>query len=144
MGANSYTYNQTLQQEFFNDELNALLSEEEEEEEEIDQGVFLSTRVDRKVTSKNNKQRFIKKSDKGEVEMEIEEGRILNLVIDGGKIPLNQLEPYEELIKGIINEMEAIPKAQTPLGHKDVPSSSTIPVIEKKHKKTITTKKIMA
>ncbi|MFK7808139.1 MAG: M56 family metallopeptidase [Saprospiraceae bacterium] len=104
IGANSYNYNKNIQQQFFANEMTALMAAEEDKEE----GYFAFS-MEADTTPKNKKQRYIKKSDDGEVELEIEEGDITKLTVDGEEVPKAELEEYDEMINELIEEMEAVP-----------------------------------
>lgn len=135
IGANSYNYNKNIQQQFFANEMAALM----EAEQEGDESYFGFT-VKNDTTPKSKKQRYIKKSDDGEVELEIEDGDISKLLIDGAEIPATELEEYNELIDDLIDEMESVPA----LNHNTTTNSTThritnTSVFDHRHKKTITT-----
>ncbi len=154
IGAKSYAYNQSNQQQHFADELNRLVaSEAEQSSEDISIEATLAPKLERDTTpkrKKSNKQRFIKKSGEGEVEIEIDEGSISRLVIDGEEIPEAELEEYEELIDDLVEEMkeasdlqEAItPPSPTSPRYAPVPPMPPMPPANvKTRKKTIVTEK---
>jgi hypothetical protein len=105
IGANSYNYNKNIQQQFFADELQDLLTNGAIEET----SPLASLHTEQDTTPKSKKQRFIKKSDEGEIELEIEDGDISKLIIDGVSIPESELGEYNEMIDELISEMESVP-----------------------------------
>jgi len=134
IGANSYNYNKNIQQQYFASEMRALLEAEKGE----DASYFdFTTKND--TTPKGKKQRYIKKSDDGEIELEIEGGDISKLLIDGEKVPESDLGEYNELIDDLIDEMESVPglNQQSTVINSSV--NTTTSTFDHRHKKTITT-----
>jgi hypothetical protein len=89
-------------------------------------------------TPKGKKQRYIKKSDDGEVELEIEDGGFSKLLIDGEEIPASELGKYNDLIDDLIDEMESVPGLnQSTVTNNSLNTQTS--VFDHRHKKTITT-----
>ena len=142
-GANTFQYNKNLQKESFAHEMNALLGIHEDNAAYAN---MLFAKAD--TTPQKKKQRYIKKSNKGEVELEIIDGDIVRLIIDGEEIPKNELEDYNDLIDQMVEEMEeaqeripptppvpsVLPKPKAPL------TPPTPPRLSGKTTQTITTK----
>ncbi|MFT5266141.1 MAG: bla regulator protein BlaR1 [Polaribacter sp.] len=133
IGANSYNYNKKIQQQYFANEMTALMEAEQGEEE----GYFDFT-AKNDTTPKGKKQRYIKKSDDGEVELEIEDGGFSKLLIDGEEIPASELGKYNDLIDDLIDEMESVPGLnQSTVTNNSLNTQTS--VFDHRHKKTITT-----
>lgn len=134
IGANSYNYNENIQQQYFANEMTALMQDSNRAE-----GIsHFDLTAKRDTIPKSKKQRYIKKSDEGEVELEIEAGDITRLMIDGEEIPNSELGEYDELIDGLIHEMESVPGISQNHTRTHTQSHSTT-TFDHKNKKTITT-----
>lgn len=70
---------------------------------------------------KRSKQRIIKKEDEQEIEMEVEDGVITRLKIDGEEIPSTRFGEFEELTSKMMDEMANIPAPPVPPLPPDAP-----------------------